>query len=449
MGSVWVAEHLTLKNDVALKFMEASGAKNTTALARFEQEAKAAATIKSPHIVQVLDFGQDAEGRPYMAMELLRGEELGRRLERVGRLELDEVKVIVAETCKALTKAHAAGFIHRDLKPENIFLCAEDDGFSVKILDFGLAKAQDGSLQMTGAGELVGTPHFMSPEQARGKPVDHRTDIYSLGVVTYQCLTGRLPFGDKQALPDLLVAITQKEPPLASVHRADLPAGVVTWLFRCLQKDPAARFSSAKEMAETFVNACEVRRMVVSVPKIGGTDDEPSAHGEDITMRAGQAAVDVALAAQQHAPTSEAPPTAVPSTTPDAAPPVSQGSAPLERAPIAFSSPPPEAAPGGAGIASERPTQPSGDGYAVDRTLPMGASSDAFAAARAPMPDAPPPSIRAALPEPQPVRPLASRGVSPFYLALVLILIAAGAAVYVASRGAGPSLGPGSAHSGR
>lgn len=189
--------------------------------------------------------------------------------------------------------------------------------------------------------------------------------------------------------------------------------------------------------------------MVVSVPKIGGTDDEPSAHGEDITMRAGQAAVDMALAAQQRARTSAPPPTAVPSTTRDAALPASQGSAPMERAPIASSVAPPEAAPGGAGVASERPTQPSGGGYAVDRTLPMGTSANAFATARASMPDAPPPRMRPALPEPEPMRPLASREVSPFYLVLVVLLIAAGAAVYVASRGAGASLGPGSAHSGR
>jgi serine/threonine-protein kinase len=395
----------------------------------------------------VLDFGQDEAGRPYMAMELLRGEELGRRLERVGRLGLDEVKVIVAETCKALTKAHAAGFIHRDLKPANIKL--RPDG-TVKVLDFGLAKARDGGLQMTGAGELVGTPHFMSPEQARGKPLDHRTDLYSLGVVTYQCLTGHLPFGDKVSLPDLLLAIVQKEPPLASVHRPDLPAGVVTWLYRSMQKDPASRFSSAKEMAETFKNACEMRRMVVSVPSIGGSDDEPSAHGEDITMRAGQAAIDMALSTR-HGRVSEPPPTAVPSTEPDAAPPSgAHGMPPTERAPSSSGMRP---QPSASIVVSGRPTQPSGGGsFHVERTLPMGASSDQFAAARASVPDAPPESVRPPpyVPPQEPMRAPSSGSGALFYVALAVVVMVAGGALYfVTQHGPGAAPGPGSAHSAR
>src|SRR6185503_12091748 len=133
-------------------------------------------------------------------------------------------------TCKALQKAHAAGYIHRDLKPDNIFLCEEDDGFSVKILDFGLVKEQ-GGLDMTGAGQLLGTPDYMSPEQARGKECDFRTDLYSLGVIVYQSLTGQLPYEGK-TLPDLMLAITTREPPLASTLRPDLPTPVVSWLHR-------------------------------------------------------------------------------------------------------------------------------------------------------------------------------------------------------------------------
>jgi serine/threonine protein kinase len=288
-------------------------------------------------------------------MELLRnGEPLQRRLEKTGTLSLDDAKTLVVHTCKALQKAHGAGYIHRDLKPENIFLCDEDEGFSVKILDFGLAK-ETGGMQMTGAGQLLGTPDYMSPEQARGREVDFRTDVYSLGVILYQCLTGQLPFEGK-TLPDLMVAITTREAALASTLRPDLPAAVVTWLHRAMQKDAAKRFDSAKEMATAFVDACSARRMVVNVPRIS-TADEAEVRGEDITVRA-----------------------------------------------------------------THDEVKPSG-GFRVDKTMPLGADSSSFAAARATPTPPPTPLERVPIP--------ATRSGLPTFWVIMIALVAVAVTAYM------------------
>jgi serine/threonine-protein kinase len=390
MGSVWEAEHLTLKTDVAVKFIDAElAASSNNALARFAQEAKAVAAIKSPHVVSIHDFGTDEDGNPYIAMELLHhGEPLQRRLERTATLSLDEAKVFVVQMCKALQKAHAAGYIHRDLKPDNVFLCEEDEGgFSVKILDFGLAK-EKGGLEMTGAGQLLGTPDYMSPEQARGKEVDFRTDLYSLGVIAYQSLTGQLPYEGK-TLPDLMLAITTREPPLASTLRPDLPALVVTWLHRALQKDPAKRFDSAREMSKTFEEACTTRRMVVNVPRIS-TADEAEVRGEDITVRASQDAVsrigeDITIRDS------------------------------IDKSSI--SSNPPASADHGSS---------SSGGFRVDKTMPLGSDSSMFAAARAtPSPSAPPQEPLERMPVPMP------RTTLPPFWVIAIALIAVAVAIFM------------------
>jgi hypothetical protein len=252
MGSVWQATHLGLDIPCAVKFMEGEFSKSAEAQARFEREAKAAAQLRSPHVVQVLDHGV-CEGTPYIAMELLDGEDLGKRLQRLGRIHPRDLNVIITQVCRALTKAHAVQIVHRDLKPDNIFLVHDDDREIAKVLDFGIAKsaasALDGSNTKTGA--MLGTPYYMSPEQAQGiKSVDYRSDLWSLAVIVYQCVTGLLPF-ESEALGDLLMKIIVQPLPTPS-QVAEVPAGFDRWWVRASSRDPAGRFQSAKEFAESL-----------------------------------------------------------------------------------------------------------------------------------------------------------------------------------------------------
>src|SRR5579859_5200600 len=224
MGSVWHATHLGLDIPCAVKFIEGENASLPEAHARFEREAKAAAQLRSPHVVQILDHGVWL-GTPYIAMELLDGEDLGKRLQRVGRLPPPELIKVVSQVCRALAKAHSVHIVHRDLKPDNIFLVRDDDREIAKVLDFGIAKAAsnplDGSATKTGA--MLGTPYYMSPEQAQGtKAVDHRSDLWSLAVIVFQALTGKLPF-ESEALGDLLVRIIVAPVPMPSQYVSDLP----------------------------------------------------------------------------------------------------------------------------------------------------------------------------------------------------------------------------------
>jgi serine/threonine-protein kinase len=253
MGSVWHATHLGLDVPCAVKFIEGEFAASAEAQGRFQREAKAAAQLRSPHVVQILDHGI-SDGVPYIAMELLDGEDLGKRLARVGRLSPHEVHTVMVQVCRALSKAHGLGIVHRDLKPDNIFLVRDDDREIAKVLDFGIAKANanqlDGSNTKTGA--VLGTPYYMSPEQAQGtKAVDHRSDLWSLAVIVYQAITGRLPF-DSEALGDLLVKIIVSPVPVPSQVAPDIPIGFDQWWARAASRDPAVRFQTAKEFAESL-----------------------------------------------------------------------------------------------------------------------------------------------------------------------------------------------------
>jgi serine/threonine protein kinase len=279
MGSVWQAEHMTLKTPCAVKFIEGELVQVAEAHARFEREAQAAAQLRSPHVVQTFDHGT-WQGVPYIAMELLDGEDLGKRLaQRGGRLAAAEVCPIVQQVCRALTKAHNAGFVHRDLKPDNIFLVRDDDREIVKVLDFGVAKqtaqAIDGSNTKTGA--MLGTPYYMSPEQAQGiKSVDSRSDLWSLAVIVYQCLTGRLPF-ESEALGDLLVKIIVSPIPTPSEVVPDVPVGFDRWWAKAASREPSQRFATAKEFADSLQLACGqsvttdvTDRSVLKIGAIGG-----------------------------------------------------------------------------------------------------------------------------------------------------------------------------------
>ena len=251
MGSVWRADHVSLNTPVALKFIDPGVSGSDDVIARFMREAQSAATLRSSHVVQIFDYGID-RGVQYIAMELLNGESLRARLDRVGRLAPADVVRVLTQVARAVQKAHDAGIVHRDLKPDNVFLVPEEDHEIAKVLDFGIAKVNSqgvspGSGTRTGA--VLGTPYYMSPEQAQGnKSVDHRSDIWSMAVIGYQCLTGELPFMS-EALGDLILRICVLPLPVPSEH-ANVPKAFDAWFARGANRDPALRFDSARELAE-------------------------------------------------------------------------------------------------------------------------------------------------------------------------------------------------------
>jgi eukaryotic-like serine/threonine-protein kinase len=258
MGAVWRAEHIQLRSPVAIKLIDELIAQNPEALARFLREAQSAAALRSPHVVQILDYGAD-RGVPYIAMELLEGESLADRLDRVGRLGPAEVARVMTEVARAIGKAHELSIVHRDLKPDNIFLVKNDEVEVTKVLDFGIAKATQGlgvaSASETRTGAILGTPHYMSPEQAEGtKLVDHRTDLWALGVIAFECLVGRRPF-DSDALGSLLLAICTRPIPVPSAWGLELP-GFDAWFAKACARELPERFQSARELA------AELRRVI-------------------------------------------------------------------------------------------------------------------------------------------------------------------------------------------
>lgn len=274
MGSVWVAEHLRLKTEVAVKFILGDYARHPEALARFEREATLAAQAKSPHVVQVFDHGVTDQGVPYISMELLHGHDLASQIEREGRLDPAVFCDYFRQAATGLGRAHQKGIVHRDVKPDNIFLCDEDGEVLVKVLDFGVAKAgtQSAGFSGTQTGALMGTAYYMSPEQTMGKKdLDARTDLWALGVVAYYALTGVRPF-DGAAIGELVYAIAGGRPKPPSEVNPALPPALDGWMERALAKVPADRFSSAKEMAAALELALTGQERVRSgVPSSGQT----------------------------------------------------------------------------------------------------------------------------------------------------------------------------------
>jgi eukaryotic-like serine/threonine-protein kinase len=255
MGQVWAARHVTLDAPVAVKFMDPALVADADARRRFEREAKAAAALRSPHVVQILDFGLD-EGTPFLVMELLRGETLQDRLRRDGALARVTVAKIVAQSCKALELAAEAGIVHRDLKPANLYLTRSGREETVKVLDFGVAKGPRSADagETTASGRMLGSPHYMSPEQARGGlPVDPRSDLWSLGVIAFHMLTGKKPF-DGPELGEIILQICAEPIPHPSDH--GLPEAADRWFARALARDPAARFESPAAFSSSFHELC-------------------------------------------------------------------------------------------------------------------------------------------------------------------------------------------------
>ncbi|HEX6764137.1 MAG TPA: serine/threonine-protein kinase, partial [Polyangiaceae bacterium] len=254
MGSVWRAEHLGLKSPVAIKVLDSGVAGDDLMLSRFMREAQSAAALRSPHVVQIFDHGID-DGKAFIAMELLNGESLGDRIARVGGLPSDGALRFLTEVLRAIHKAHEAGIVHRDLKPDNIFIVKDEPEF-VKVLDFGVAKVQNGDFASSGAsktqtGMMIGTPYYMSPEQTQAKDVDQRSDLWAIAIIAFEALTGKRPFtGD--SFGELVIAICTSPVPIPS-SVIKVPRGFDEWFVRGTQRDKARRFQSAREMADELV----------------------------------------------------------------------------------------------------------------------------------------------------------------------------------------------------
>jgi serine/threonine-protein kinase len=261
MGAVWSAEHLGLKAPVAIKLLAPDLDGHADAIARFLREAQSAASLRSPHVVQVLDHGVDeATQTPFIAMELMEGESLAQRLSRVVRLSPAETSKVMTETARAVNRAHELGIVHRDLKPANLFLVRNDDDEILKVLDFGLAKWRraPGALTQgaaTATNLVMGTPYYMSPEQMNGsRDADHRSDLWALGVIAFECLTGTRPYDGDNLIAVGMKVYSAPVPPLDAA--LSLPAELGAWFERALAKDPAQRFQSARELSEELRRIC-------------------------------------------------------------------------------------------------------------------------------------------------------------------------------------------------
>lgn len=244
MGAVYLARDLTLDREVAIKVVKPDSVSEEL-YDRFRREARTSARLSHPNIVPLHAFGE-VEGMPYFVMGYVRGESLAARLRRDGRLPEAEARRVLAEIADALDHAHRQGVVHRDIKPDNVLL--EDESGRALLTDFGVAKALGKGETMTRAGSVVGTPHFMSPEQAAGRAdIDGRSDIYSLGVMAYAMLAGRLPFEGSTAADVLKKHLTQEPPPLRSLGAA-ISDSTVQAVDRCLAKDAARRWPDARSL---------------------------------------------------------------------------------------------------------------------------------------------------------------------------------------------------------
>jgi serine/threonine-protein kinase len=258
MGSVYEAEHSDTGRRLAIKILAAAdAARDASLVARFEQEARAAGSLETPHVARALDAGVDIEsGAPYMAMELLSGEDAYDLVHRKGPLDPALALRIVAQACLGLREAHREGIIHRDIKSANLFLARGEAGsVTVKILDFGLAKASldaargQGTNSLTRTGTILGSPLFMAPEQARGaRDADERSDLWSIGIVLYHLLTGQIPRDDIDGLGELIITICSEPPPRVRDVAPWVPPEVAAIVEGALVIDPSGRFQRADDM---------------------------------------------------------------------------------------------------------------------------------------------------------------------------------------------------------
>jgi serine/threonine protein kinase len=256
MGSVYEARHEYLQSNVALKFLNTELARRPGLVARFLQEARVSASIRSPHVVLVSDVDQTPEGLPFMVMELLDGENLSRTLERSGRLAVATALDYAVQILNGLEAAHAVGVVHRDLKPENVFVVPTRQGQLLKLLDFGIAKlrvSEEFQKGLTRPGVTMGTPEYMAPEQAfSADTADHRADLYSLGVIVFELLIGRRPIGGDDPRVMAAAVLAGRIPSLCDVDPSISPALSAT-IRKAMSGSPSDRFGSAAELRNALL----------------------------------------------------------------------------------------------------------------------------------------------------------------------------------------------------
>src|ERR1043166_7658350 len=259
MGAVYRGKHVLMDKTVAIKVLRPSLAMDNDVVARFSREAKAASRISHPHAVNVTDFGEDENGVVFLVMEYLDGRTLKEIIKAEGAFTLDRTVEIVRQVAGALDAAHEQGVVHRDLKSDNVMLSQTNGGERAKVLDFGIAKIQQPEgvrdIDITAANLVIGTPQYMSPEQCSlSSPIDARSDVYSLGVIVYEMLAGRVPFtGESPTV--IMMKQVQDAPPSIREARPQLPAAIETVIDRALAKRPADRFASAGELSHALANA--------------------------------------------------------------------------------------------------------------------------------------------------------------------------------------------------
>ena len=274
MGVVVAATHLQLDQKVALKFMLPQGLQHPGLVERFSREARAAVRLKSDHVARVLDVGTLASGSPYMVMEYLEGRDLGDVVESQGPMAVPAAVDCVLQACDAVAEAHALGIVHRDLKPRNLFLTGRNDGRAlVKVLDFGISKHKTGSdLSLTRTTEIIGSPNYMSPEQLKSsKGADERSDIWALGVILYELLTGQVPFL-AESVTQLTAMVLTENPRSIEQLRPDVPRALALVVACCLEKDPARRYPSVAHLAaalEPFAPP-DTRDLAARIARIAG-----------------------------------------------------------------------------------------------------------------------------------------------------------------------------------
>ncbi len=272
IGAVFSAMHLRLERAVAVKFVDPTLVDDPEIRARFKREAKISASIGSAHAVEVLDYGVSEEGAPFIVMERLVGEDLHARILREGTLPVDRALRIAKQVCRAIGAAHANGIVHRDLKPENVFLVERDgEPEFVKVVDFGLSTfIQSDDTRLTRAGQSVGTPLYMAPEQAGARAFDARVDVYSLGVLIFEMTTGRLPF-EAPNLQQLLVALATQAPRSVRYYKPSLPQELDDLILRFIARDPRIRPKSA---------AAALAEIVALEERLAAREQVPTSRGK-------------------------------------------------------------------------------------------------------------------------------------------------------------------------
>jgi serine/threonine-protein kinase len=292
MGQVYLAEHVKMGRRSAIKVMNPSMVHDPDAVARFNREASNASRITHPNVCAIYDFGETPEGLIYLAMEFIEGEPLTDLLEREGALPARRAVGIFSQVADALQAAHDLGIVHRDLKPDNIMLAQKKGGDQVKVVDFGIAKAVGGDesgQKVTKTGLVVGTPEFMSPEQLSGDKVDGRSDLYSLGLVFYQMLAGKLPF-EATTVQETMIKRLTDEPTTLAASRPDLtfPAGLQAVLDTALTRTPADRYQTVAKFADDVASVTGVGRGATSgVPQTRAGITDPDGKTQLLDASAG------------------------------------------------------------------------------------------------------------------------------------------------------------------